>query len=106
MAKSELPIGVKILNVMSGHEGQVFKRHEIIQMVIKNYRDTNETSVIPSDYCYNMLNNGIHFDPENRLFEHLSRGVYKFLGPNIKYKGLVFWKGSEYGEWKDGKYRK
>ena len=55
MAKTELQISERILNTMSGKEGQIFKRHEIIEMVIRRYRETIETSIIPSDYCYTIL---------------------------------------------------
>lgn len=103
MPKSDLTIEEKVLSTFAGKEGETFKRHEIIDMVLKKYPGTNKDSVIPSDYCYNMTNNGIKF--KFHVFELQSRGVYKYLGEGVKYNGLVYWKGSEYGEWKNGEFK-
>lgn len=106
MKESDLMISQKILNTMTGKENGVFKRHEIIEMVITKYPGTNETSVIPSDYCYNIINNGITFDRDSRMFELVKRGVYKYLGTGVNYNGIVTWKGNDYGVWENGEFRK
>ena len=46
-------------------------------------------SVIPSDYCYNRLNNGITLKKPT-LFEFLGGGRYRCLGENYCYNGPVF----------------
>ena len=51
---------------------------------------TNEGSIIPSDYCYNRLNNGINYEEQLHLFEYLGRNRYKYLGMNYPYTGKVF----------------
>lgn len=94
----------KVVSTFEGKEGQVFRRREIIEMVLKKFPDTNDTSVIPSDYCYNITNNGIKFN--FHLFEYLERDTYKFLGAGAIYNGLVSWNGSEYGKWTNGKFKK
>jgi len=90
----------KIENVFSKEIGKLFTRREIVALVIEQYPDTNSTSIIPSDYCYNMINKGIIF--QNHLFEQLDTGNYKVLGKNYAYEGPIFWKGEKVGEWKKG----
>ena len=46
-------------------------------------------SVIPSDYCYNRLNNGITLKKPT-LFEFLGGGKYLCLGENYCYNGPIF----------------
>ena len=70
--------------------------------MIKNaYPSVNESSLIPSDYCYNTINRGIPF--KNHLFEKIEHDNYKVLGPNYKYSGVIYWKDRPVGEWKSGK---
>lgn len=90
----------KIRNVFSNEVGKSFTRGEIINLVIEKYPDTNKGSVIPSDYCYNMINKGTSF--QNHIFEQIETGHYKVLGPNCDYAGPIFWKGEQVGEWKNG----
>lgn len=69
--------------------------------------DTNFSSVIPSDYCYNRVNKGIAFLKYPRLFAYIGRGMYKCLGENYPYDGPVYAqpKGSKtemiVGTWKN-----
>lgn len=104
MAKSNLTIKEKVLSTFEGKEGQIFQRHEIINMVLKNYPGTKKGSVIPSDYCYNITNDGIKFD--FHIFIWKLKGIYEYLGPKIKYDGLIYWKGSEWGKWEKGNWIK
>ncbi|MCL4503473.1 MAG: hypothetical protein M1438_16730 [Deltaproteobacteria bacterium] len=93
----------KVINVFQSKIGEVFDREEIIDLVVNEYPETNRGSVIPSDYCYNMVNAGINFD--FHLFESLGEGRYKCLGLNQPYTGPIYWKGQKVGEWKDGRFR-
>ena len=45
----------------SDHSGRKLTRKQIIDMVEEAYPGTNRDSVMPSDYCYNIVNNGIAF---------------------------------------------
>lgn len=95
-----IPILDKMLNVFENRVGEEFTRKQIIDLVVSTYPGTNKTSVIPSDYCYNIINRGINF--QNHLFEHLEFGHYIVLGVNYDYEGPIFLKGEQVGEWKKG----
>ena len=79
---------------------QTFKRKQIVDMVLSVFPGTNERSVIPSDYCYNIVNAGIKFD--HHLFEHLGKAMYRVLGKNFPFEGAISWKGEKVGEWQKG----
>jgi len=86
--------------VFSRHVGESFTRNEIIRMLRGAYPHVNESSLIPSDYCYNVINRGISF--KNHLFEKIAHGYYKVLGPHYKYTGTIYWKDKPVGEWESG----
>ena len=71
--------------------GTEFTRSEIISMVTKNF-DRNESSIIPSDYCYNRLNNGINYEKTIHLFEYTATKQYRYLGINYPYTGKIYHK--------------
>jgi len=82
--------------------GVSLTRKQIIDMVEVTYPGTNRSSVIPSDYCYNIVNNGIAF--KFHYFEYLRdapRGEpqYKVLGENFDYEGDIYWKKEIVGKW-------
>lgn len=86
--------------------GTVFTRQEIIDKVVLKH-GCNPSSIIPSDYCYNRLNNGIDFGNYLHIFEYLTRSSYKYLGENYPYNGKIYHKprsGKEIvvGEWVNG----
>jgi hypothetical protein len=95
----------KILNALTPLTQNNFTTHEIKKIVHEKY-GTNWSSVIPSDFCYNRINQGIKFD--KFLFIRLSRGNYHFVGENYPYNGFVYKKPSGdtiesvAGEWRDG----
>lgn len=99
-----MPVEEKVLETFQGKDGKEFWRKEIVELVIKKFPDTNKSSIMPSDYCYNITNNGIKFN--FHVFKWLSRGKYKYLGQHLKYSGKVYWKGLEYGVWVNGVFRK
>jgi hypothetical protein len=49
----------KVINVFEDQIRNEFLREEIIDLVMNAYPGTNRASVITSDYCYNMVNQGI-----------------------------------------------
>jgi hypothetical protein len=71
--------------------GAVYSTKEIKEMVRAKY-DIKEGSIIPSDYCYNLVNKGKLADPaleKFKIFEWISRGKYRYLGENYVYKGFI-----------------
>lgn len=83
-----------------------FTRSEIVNLVNSKF-GCNPTSVIPSDYCYNRLNNGINYDKYLHLFEYTDTKTYRYLGLDYPYTGKIVHKpkgGYEIvvGELKDG----
>ncbi|MHC1729292.1 MAG: endonuclease NucS domain-containing protein [Syntrophobacteraceae bacterium] len=89
----------KILFAIKARFGEILSGRQIIDLVEAAFPGTNRTSVIPSDYCYNILNRGIKFD---RHFFEYRDGQYKILGPNYEYVGPIYWKGKKVGEWRKG----
>ncbi len=69
----------------------VFSRAEIIHLVTSKY-NRNPSSIIPSDYCYNRLNNGINYETYLHLFEYTDDKQYKYLGLNYPYTGKIIHK--------------
>jgi hypothetical protein len=64
--------------------GSEFTTAEIKRMVNLKFK-TNEGSVIPSDYSYNMTNKGkVGSLKTFNIFEQVKRGVYKYVGENYK----------------------
>jgi hypothetical protein len=83
-----------------------------LKKMAKSY-GINPGSIIPSDYCYNLINQA-HFDKRSTqfevregnkylIFEQLDRGQYRYLGPNANYTGDIIWRGEKVGRWKNGK---
>jgi hypothetical protein len=65
-------------------------------------------SVLPSDYCYNIINRA-SFSFKYPVFSHVGRGRYMYVGPNYAYTGPIFWtpKGEaerQVGSWQSGEY--
>ncbi len=87
--------------------GKIISRKQIVEN-IHNHYGTKKGSIIPSDYCYNIVN----YDPmaydfakgHPRLLEWVERGKYKYLGLNYQYNGVILHKGIPVGYWKNGKY--
>lgn len=63
---------------------------EIYLNFSKKYK-RNKKSVIPSDYCYNRINNGIKINKPT-VFEFLGSGQYRCLGLNYLYNGSIYHK--------------
>ena len=94
----------KVLSIFQNKVGEKFGREEIKDLVVNAYPDTNRSSVIPSDYCYNSVNkDATSFNLH--LFESLGEGTFKCLGPSYPYSGPIYWKGEQVGKWEQGKYQ-
>ena len=57
----------------------------------------------PTDYCYNRTNKLAPF--EHHVFEWVSRGLFRYLGPDYPYTGPIWRRNQRVGEWNNGKYR-
>lgn len=97
-----LTIYEKFLSVFENRLGEILSSKEIKDLIVNMYPGTNRTSIIPSDYCYNLVNKGIPFT--NHIFEIIGPGQYKVLGVNYNYTGHIFWSKKEepVGEWRNG----
>ena len=97
----------QIKNVFKEMEGKRFSTAKI-KLLVSGKFGTNETSILPSDYCYNRINNGIPFN--RHLFIRLSPGEYKYVGENFSYTGWIYQKsrtskkGEIVGRWENGNY--
>ena len=101
-------IKTKVIEVFEDRIGEVFLRNEIIDLVVNRYPGTNRSSVIPSDYRYNVVNVGIDFD--FHLFESLGEGRYRCLGLDNPYTGDIDWRPVNQppmtvGKWEEGRFR-
>lgn len=66
-----------------------------------------ESSIVPSDHCYELINRD-RSSFVSPLFVRHGSGTYKFLGPVYPYTGLVKWepKGEaprQVGQWENGR---
>lgn len=68
----------------------VIATRELYEIFFKRF-GRKEGSVIPSDYCYNRVNNGITLN-KPAVFEFLGRGQYRCLGSNYPYNGPIYHK--------------
>ncbi len=79
----------QLKEALAGREGDIVKTTDIKALLEKKY-GVNKASVLLSDYCYNRYNEGILFT--RHLFQYNDRNVYKYLGENALYTGLIFQK--------------
>lgn len=95
----------QIKDVLKGKEGQISLSSDIKWKLHRTF-GTDHACTIPSDYCYNRINEGIPFD--KHIFEYIKRGSYLYLGENYPYTGLIYHKpmGNKVelvaGEWRSG----
>ena len=67
----DIPIGTKLT------------RTQIIDMLHSKY-GTNETSIVPSDHCYNMTNKGLRgSNRDNNFFLNVGNGEYEYVGEHF-----------------------
>ena len=80
--------------------GYVATRAELMVLMQKQYKVASG-SIIPSDYCYNRINDGIALSKPT-LFEYVDRGQYRCLGERYPYNGDIYHKDQIVGSCKDG----
>jgi len=69
----------------------IISLQEIYQIFEAQYNRKKRDSIIPSDYCYNRINDGIRIN-KPAVFEYLGRGQYRCLGLNYPYNGPIYHK--------------
>lgn len=90
--------------------GEIYDTAEIRQHILAR-TDVMEGSILPRDYCYNVTNKGAdgnRFITWPRLFEHINKTSYRYLGEGYAYNGQVVYSVSNdiYGYWTDGKFER
>jgi 5-methylcytosine-specific restriction endonuclease McrA len=81
--------------------GHIATRAELKEFIQGKYNIANG-SIIPSDYCYNRINDGITLSKPT-LFEYLGRNSYRCLGEKYPYNGEVYHKELIAGTCRNGK---
>lgn len=80
----------QLIDCFQGLSGRLVSTSEI-KRALHELHETNPASVLPSDYCYNRLNQGMQ-DPR-ALFVRVGWGEYRYLGLDHPYSGLVYGRG-------------
>lgn len=80
--------------------GYITTRQELLTLLHTKYAVT-QSSIIPSDYCYNRINDGIQLSWPT-LFEHIESGRYRCLGENYPYNGTIYHKDLIVGKCENG----
>ena len=78
----------QLKEVMEGKKHSIFTASYIKNELHEKY-GTNPTSVIPSDFCYNRINDGIMFRKDTRLFKYIRRNSYEYIGNRFPYTGII-----------------
>ena len=107
MEENDMTIDQKMVcavNEILNHFGvgnRIVTTEELYVLLNEKYGVT-KGSVIPSDYCYNRVNDGIDPNKKPMLFEYVDRGQYLCLGENCPYNGEIYHKDQVVGICKDG----
>ena len=86
-----------------------YTREGLIDMVVdSNLGNWKRGSIIPTDYCYNRINNGIDFESQPHCFTVDEHANYRILGQDAGYTGKIYHrtrnssKLTVVGEWRKG----
>lgn len=79
----------QIQDILKDRIGSTITASEI-KHALKARFGTNASSIIPSDFCYNRVNDGIKFD--KHIFKYIDHNNYKYLGKQYPFTGLIFHK--------------
>lgn len=78
----------------------IVTKQELLALLHNNY-GVAMGSIIPSDYCYNRINDGIKLTYPT-LFEYIEAGRYRCLGKNYPYNGNIYHKDLIVGKCENG----
>lgn len=93
----------QVIEICKAQKQDYFSAKEIIDLVEKEF-GSNRSSIIPSDYCYNRINQGIAFTKHAFIF---TEGKYRFVDIDFAYSGPIFADGKKkriVGLWENGKF--
>ena len=77
----------KVIAICKENHGRVFSTSEIRDVVHDRF-GSKKCSIIPSDYCYNRINEGIDF--KKHIFVRVGKGKFKFVDENYLYSGKIY----------------
>lgn len=100
-AAKKMTIRDKVLSVFGEAIDKKLSTSEIIEMLLEAYPDTYKGSIVPSNYCYNVINK----DPASfkiHVFKSLGSGLFYCLGSDYPYSGSIYWKKEKVGRWASG----
>ena len=93
----------QVIEICKAQKQDYFSAKEIIDQVEKEF-GRKRRSIIPSDYCYNRINQGIAFTKHAFIF---TEGKYKFVDTDFAYSGSICADGKKervVGLWENGKF--
>ena len=70
---------------------------DVLKREIERIGGYGRDSVIPSDYCYNVINRA-SFSFRHWVLIRVRRGRYKYVGPDHAFDGPVMWKPKQEAE--------
>lgn len=71
--------------------GCIVSRCDIVNEFFTSYY-RKVSSIIPSDYCYNRINDDYQSQVNTPLFEYIGRNGYRCWGENYPYNGFIYQK--------------
>ena len=79
---------------------------DVLKREIELIGEYGKDSIIPSDYCYNVVNKA-SYSFRHLVLLRVKRGRYKYVGPAYDYEGPILWKPKQMQErqvgiWHDG----
>ena len=88
------------------HYGNEGIPSDVLKREIERIGGYARDSVLPSDYCYNVINRA-SFSFRHPVLVKVSRGMYQYVGPNHPYTGPVMWQPKQeaerqVGSWEHG----
>ena len=76
-------------NYVSSHGyTTIMTRYELYNLISPDHA-LNYDSILPQDFCYNRINDGIAFKDHFHLFEYLGRNSYRLLGDKDRHYGEI-----------------
>lgn len=79
---------------------------DVLKREIERIGGYARESVLPSDYCYNVINRAL-YSFRHLMLVRVGRGRYEYVGPAHPYNGPVMWKPKQQterqvGSWSGG----
>lgn len=118
MKTSEIPLGQwpRMAQVVDEAAAELHAQYgndgipsDVLKREIERIGGYARDSVLPSDYCYNVINRA-SFSFRHMVLVRVGRGRYEYVGPAHPYTGPVTWKPKQeverqVGSWSGGACR-